>query len=223
MTMFAPADSGRASPRRIPIAREGWPFVLTPLVAAGFALLAGWVWAAVGCGLLAAACAAFFRDPDRRVPTDPALVLAPADGKVTRVERAADGRLKISIFLSVFDVHINRCPVAGKVRRVRYLPGRYLAANFEASSAENERNEVWLETERGEVRVTQIAGVIARRIVCRVQPGDELASGARFGLIRFGSRTDLDLPPEAMPRVRPGDRTRGGLTTVAVWAGGDVA
>ena len=217
MPTSAPADRGETPERRIPIAREGWPFVLAPVVPAVVALALGWFVTAAFCVLAAGACAAFFRDPERPVPSDPGLVLAPADGRVTRVERGSDGRLKISIFLSVFDVHINRSPVAGAVRRVRYLPGRYMAANFEASSVENERNEVWLETERGEVRVTQIAGVIARRIVCRIQPGDRLVGGQRFGLIRFGSRTDLDLPAAAVPQVRPGDRTRGGVTPVATW------
>lgn len=202
--------------RRLPIAREGWPFILPPLVFAIVCGLAGWWIAAAVTALVALASAAFFRDPERIPPEDPALVLSPADGVVTSVDQGEEG-LSISIFLSVFDVHVNRAPVAGGVRRVRYLPGRYLAANLERTSQENERNEVYLETPRGEVKVTQIAGLIARRIVCRVQPGDRLKGGERFGLIRFGSRTDLRLPPGAVAIAARGDKVRGGLTAVARW------
>jgi len=199
------------------VAREGLPFILIPLAAAAGAALAGWGPVAAALAVLGLLCAGFFRDPDRRAPEDPAAILAPADGRVTAVERAPEG-LRISIFLSVFDVHVNRAPVSGRVESVRYTRGRFHNAMNEVSAAENERNDVRVATDRGPVEVTQIAGLIARRIVCRVKAGDRLATGDRFGLIRFGSRTDLRLPPGAEPAVVPGARVAGGETIVARWS-----
>jgi phosphatidylserine decarboxylase len=203
--------------RKLPIAPEGWPLILTPAGAAVIAAAVGWAIVAGVLAALALAIAAFFRDPERQVPRDSRLVLAPADGKVTHVEREDDGSLRLSIFLSVLDVHLNRAPVAGRVEQVRYRPGRLLPANLARSAEDNERNELRIEGTHGPVRVVQIAGIIARRIVCRVQPGDELALGERFGMIRFGSRTDLVLPPGAEPAVEPGARCRAGQTVVARW------
>jgi phosphatidylserine decarboxylase len=203
--------------RKLPIAPEGWPLILIPAVAAVAAAVVGWWIVAAVLALLAVAVAAFFRDPERRVPRDSRLVLAPADGKVTRVERGEDGSLRVSIFLSVLDVHLNRAPVAGRVEAVRYRPGRLLPANLARSADDNEQNELRIDSTYGPVRVVQIAGIIARRIVCRVQPGDELALGDRFGMIRFGSRTDLLLPPGAQAAVEPGARCRAGQTVVARW------
>ncbi len=203
--------------RGLGIAREGLPFILAPLVLGAMALALSWV--VLGAVLLAIGlfCLAFFRDPDRVIPDDSALLVSPADGTVTAVEESPSG-LRISIFLSIFDVHVNRSPVAGRVQRVKYHPGRFIAANFDKSSTENERNTLILDTERGEIRVVQIAGVIARRIICRVQPGDTLGSGERFGMIRFGSRTDLIVPPGAEPLVRIGTKVRGGSSVVARWS-----
>lgn len=209
--------SGNERGGRIPIAPEGWPLIAVPAIAALAAYLIGWAVTAVILLVAALAVAAFFRDPPRRVARDVQSVLAPADGKVTAVERQDDGSLRVSIFLSVFDVHLNRAPVAGRVEKVRYRPGRVLPANLDRSATENEQNQVWIDSAHGPVQVVQIAGIIARRIVCRVQPGDELALGERFGMIRFGSRTDLVLPPEAEPAVSAGDRCRAGLTVVARW------
>lgn len=209
-------DPGRGT-FRIPVAREGWPLILVPVVAAVIVLALGWTWAAVALGVIALAVAAFFRDPERSVPRDSSLVVSPADGKVTHVQTLDDGTLRISIFLSVFDVHLNRAPVAGEVSRVRYRPGKLLPANFEKSSQDNEQNEVWIEGSRGPVRVVQIAGIIARRIVCRVRPGEAVALGQRFGMIRFGSRTDVYLPPGAEAAVQVGSRCRAGETVVARW------
>ncbi len=211
-------DAGprRRAPRRLRIAREGLPFVLVPLAASALSFAAGWPVAGVVLALAATASAGFFRDPDRVAPDDAALVLAPADGRVTAVEETADG-LHVAIFLSVFDVHVNRAPVAGTVTSSRHTRGRFLAAFRPEAADVNERHDVCLDTPRGDVRVAQIAGLIARRIVCRIAAGDRVARGERFGLIRFGSRTDVVLPAGAAPLVRPGDRVRGGETPVARW------
>ena len=206
-----------------PIAPEGRVFVVVPLVLAILALAtAGTVLGWLGWALLAGAgfCAFFFRDPERRPPDDAAALLAPADGRVTAAGPAAEGEpgtQRVSIFLSIFDVHINRSPAAGEVRAVRYRQGAFRAAFRKDAAERNERNELEMTTERGTIRIRQIAGVVARRIVCRVGAGDRLALGERFGLIRFGSRTDLLLPAGVTLSVRPGDRVRGGLTVIGKW------
>ena len=211
---------------RLPIAPEGRMFVAVPLCLAILALamfgLGGDVFAWTGGVLLAGAgfCAFFFRDPERRPPGDAAALLAPADGRVTEagpVDEGEPGTQRVSIFLSIFDVHINRAPAGGKVRAVRYRRGAFRAAFRKDAAERNERNELEMTTERGTIRIRQIAGVVARRIVCRVGAGDRLAPGERFGLIRFGSRTDLLLPAGVTLFVRPGDRVRGGLTVIGRW------
>ena len=201
-------------------------FVAVPLFGALLALAAagpaggGLAW--LGWGLFAGTgfCSFFFRDPERRPPGDAAALLAPADGRVTEAGPAAEGEpgtQRVSIFLSIFDVHINRAPTAGEVRAVRYRRGAFRAAFRKDAAERNERNELEMTTERGTIRIRQIAGVVARRIVCRVRAGDRLASGERFGLIRFGSRTDLLLPAGVTLCIRPGDRVRGGLTVIGNW------
>jgi phosphatidylserine decarboxylase len=159
---------------------------------------------------LGALVVAFFRDPDREPPADPALVVAPADGRVTAVEGA-----RISIFLSVFDVHVNRAPVAGRVAALDYRPGRFGNAMRARSAAQNEQNRITLETPSGAVLVTQIAGLLARRIVFWPRVGDRVERGQRIGMIKFGSRTDLVLPPGSEWLVRVGDHVRAGATPVA--------
>ena len=212
---------------RLPIAPEGRGFVAAPLVVAVLALAVsrmggGEFLAWTGWVLLGGAgfCAFFFRDPERRPPGDREVLLAPADGRVTEVGLAGEGEpntQRVSIFLSIFDVHINRAPAAGEVRAVRYRQGAFKAAFRKDAAARNERNELEMTTERGMIRIRQIAGVVARRIVCRVRAGDRLGPGERFGLIRFGSRTDLLLPASVRVAVRPGDRVRGGLTVIGRW------
>jgi phosphatidylserine decarboxylase len=163
--------------------------------------------------LLAAFVAFFFRDPERHPPDDPKLLVSPADGKVVYVgsgEGSESEKLKISIFLSIFDVHINRSPLSAVITNVRYTPGRFLAAYRAAASRENEQNEMELADEDWKVIVRQIAGVVARRIVFNKKTGDRLERGERFGLIQFGSRTDILLPPEVEVRVKVGDRVKGG-------------
>lgn len=178
---------------------------------------------ALGAVLLAGAslgCLFFFRDPDRTPPDVPGAVLAPADGWVREIREIRDSfvgdAVRVSIFLSPLDVHVNRSPIAGLVTEVEYRPGRFRPAYRPEASEENERCRIALQGETARVTVSQIAGVLARRVVCRVRPGDKLRAGERFGLIRFGSRTDLFVPMGTAMRCRAGDRVRGGDTIVGV-------
>jgi len=205
---------------RIPVAAEGWPFIFPPAAAACILGVMGWWPAAAAAGVVAACFLAFFRDPDRMAPVVPGAVLAPADGRVMGVVELDDpwvGRaVRVSIFLSPLDVHVNRSPVAALVEDVQHAPGRFLAAYRDEASELNERCTLALQGEAARVGVKQIAGVLARRIVCRARPGDKLQAGERYGLIRFGSRTDLVVPQGTEIRVRVGDRVRGGETIIGV-------
>jgi phosphatidylserine decarboxylase len=205
---------------RIPVAPEGWPFIVVPAAAACILAMIGWWPVAAVVGVVALACLGFFRDPERTPPAGPGLVLAPADGRVMRIDEVEDpwvGRaVRASIFLSPLDVHVNRSPVAGLVDSVRYEAGRFMAAYRDEASELNERCTIALEGDATRIGVKQIAGVLARRIVCRVRAGDKLAAGERFGLIRFGSRTDLVVPRSTEMRVKIGDRVRGGETVMGV-------
>ena len=200
------------------IARDGLPFILAPLLAALGVLLAG-LWAVAALlALVALFMAFFFRDPRRTPPAEPDTVVAPADGRVTRIERLdpRDDRSPtvVSIFLSVLDVHINRAPIAGRISKVAYTRGRFMIATRDEASVVNEQNALTITGERVTVVCKQIAGVLARRIVCWKQAGDRVAQGERFGLIKFSSRTDLVLPPEVEVVVRKGARVRGGMSVV---------
>jgi phosphatidylserine decarboxylase len=199
----------------IPLAPEGLPFIIPLAGLAGVSALLEWWVAAVVIGLAAICTAAFFRDPERVIPLLPGSVVSPADGRLMGVVEE-DGRCRISIFLSVFDVHVNRAPVGGIVRAVTYTPGQFRAAYRQEASRINEANSLTLEHRQHRIVVKQIAGLIARRIVCRVQAGAVLEKGQRYGLIRFGSRTDLVLPLEAEVRVQVGDSVRGGETVLAI-------
>lgn len=200
---------------RIPLAPEGLPFIIPiACLAVGSALLEWWV-VAIVIGLAAIGIAAFFRDPERVIPSLPGAVVSPADGRVMGVVQE-DGRWRISIFLSIFNVHVNRAPTGGKVSAVAYTPGQFRAAYHQEASRVNEANSLTLEHREHRIVVKQIAGLIARRIVCRVQAGAILEKGQRYGLIRFGSRTDLILPLEAEVTIRVADRVRGGETVLAI-------
>ena len=206
---------------KLPIAREGWPFVAIPgALALGLALL-GRRRLALPFAAAAAASAGFFRDPERAIPAVANGVLAPADGRVMSIEDAVDPfvgpSVRVAIFLSPLDVHVNRAPIAGVVADITYTPGRFAAA-YAAAAEANERCTVHLQGEHVRVTVVQIAGVVARRIVCRVGPGDKLAAGERFGLIRFGSRTDCYMPRTTEIAVRVGESVRGGQTVIGVVA-----
>ena len=199
------------------IAREGYPLILTSGVLALLALALGWTLIGMMLALVTLALAGFFRDPERIIPAGENLVLAPADGKVVSIAPASeDGRFKgaatrISIFLSPLDVHINRMPVSGQIAEVTYKRGSFLAAYKAEASERNEQNALNIINGGGHaVGVVQIAGVLARRIVCRVRQGEKLARGERFGLIMFGSRTDTYLPEGCSVEVVEGQRVKGG-------------
>jgi phosphatidylserine decarboxylase len=189
------------------------------------ALILGWLtsplWA-VPAVLLACFFLWFFRDPEREIPATAGAIVSPGDGKVTEVARVrASGadKLRISIFLSVFDVHVNRSPIAGVVRDIRYQRGKFINAMSADSAAENEQNILTVEGEGITVVFKQIAGLIARRIVCTKKVGDTVGRGERVGLIKFGSRVDVLLDISAVPQVKVGDRVRGGASVIAIESG----
>jgi phosphatidylserine decarboxylase len=203
----------------IPFAKEGFPFIGT---AAGVTLCAGWLgWtpvAVIGAGLTLFV-SWFFRNPARVIPEGPGLVVAPGDGKVIAIEEEFEPRylkeksLRITIFLNVFDVHINRIPCEGTIEDVQYQPGLFLVASKPEATVKNEQNALMIKTTSGvKVLCVQVAGLIARRIVCWVSPKDRAIRGERYGLIRFGSRMDTFLPLGTNVRVAVGDRVKGGKT-----------
>ena len=206
------------------IAKEGWPFILGFwLVAALFWwlgwMIAFWIWIPV-----AVWCVAFFRDPERAGERGPNVVIAPADGKVVSIVDVDEpsfvgGRAqRVAIFMNVFDVHVNRYPMDGTVQYRHYNAGEFGHAAADKASELNEQSSVGLSTSKGKVLVRQIAGLVARRIITDHQPGTEVKQGARMGLIRFGSRVDVFLPPNATIAVRVGDRTQAGRSVIARWS-----
>jgi phosphatidylserine decarboxylase len=204
------------------IAREGWPFIaLALMVAIVVQVFAGWTWA-LFFWMVVAFMIQFFRDPPRVVPADPAAVISPADGRVVSIERARDpyldrDALKISVFMNVFNAHSNRSPVDGEVRNTWYYPGSFLNAALAKASLENERAALWIKTVNGaDVTCVQVAGLVARRILCYAKTGDTLTRGQRFGFIRFGSRVDLYLPVNATPRAVVGDKVYATESVLAV-------
>jgi phosphatidylserine decarboxylase len=203
------------------MARDGWMFVGPGLIVAligGIAALRGWPpgWIIAGVGLLLAMYMAFFfRDPARRAPDDESVVVAPADGRILSVTTRPDGSTQIDTFLSVFDVHVNRAPIAGRVVSCEYRPGKFFAAMRPEAGKHNERQDIALESALGPIEVAQIAGTLARRIVCRVRPGDEVKTGDRIGMIRFGSRMEVIVPPGIEPSVTIGQHVRAGETIIA--------
>jgi phosphatidylserine decarboxylase len=197
--------------------RDGIPYVVVPLLLALAPLALGFWPAAIPCVLLAAFMAYFFRDPQRSIPTETGIVVAPADGRVTLVRLADGGEHPdslVSIFLSPLDVHINRAPIGGTITDMAHKSGRFLMATKEESRLVNEQNTLTIQGDRLTVRCTQIAGVLARRIVCWKQSGDRIKCGERFGMIKFSSRTDLLLPPSVEIVVHEGMRVRGGVTII---------
>ena len=203
------------------LAREGWPFIAGALLLAALVwYLAGFLWS-LPLWLIAVFVIQFFRDPPREVPTLASAVLAPADGRIVKVEQAHDAHtqreaLLISVFMNVFNVHSNRSPVDGTVESVAHFPGRFINADLDKASTENERNAMVMRLDSGErVAVVQVAGLIARRILCYVKAGDRLARGQRYGFIRFGSRVDVYLPLGARPRVAVGDIVHATTTVLA--------
>jgi phosphatidylserine decarboxylase len=205
------------------IAREGWPYLAAAVAAAAVVTwFAAW-WSAP-LWIAALFVLQFFRDPAREVPGDARTVVSPADGRIVAVERAKDPYLdrdsiKISVFMNVFNVHSNRSPVDGRVQKRWYSPGKFINAVLDKASQENERNALWLRTAAGaDVTCVQVAGLIARRILCYVSEGDGLARGQRFGFIRFGSRVDIYIPGNAKPVAALGDKVYASSTVIATLA-----
>ena len=203
--------------------REGYTFGLPVLALGAAALLLHWVAAGAVLVALALFVFSFFRDPERVIPGEPGAVVSPADGRVvvvTEEEFAGVSGKRISIFLAVWNVHVNRAPAAGTIAKVEYRPGKFYGAMRARASFENEQNIIHLSTETGEMMFKQIAGWIARRVICWKKPGDQVARGERIGLVRFGSRVDVWLPREAEIVVQPGQTVRGGSSVVARWMPG---
>jgi len=208
----------------LPIHREGWPFIALFAVAAA---LLGLLWGPLGwIGLvLTGWCVYFFRNPDRITPVRPGLVVSPADGVVCLVGPAVppaelgmgnEPRMRVSVFMSVFDVHVNRTPIDGRITKIAYKPGKFLNASLDKASEDNERMAVRMETEEGkEIAFVQIAGLVARRIKCDLNEGQSVRAGERFGLIRFGSRVDVYLPDGVAPQVACGQLCIAGETVLA--------
>jgi phosphatidylserine decarboxylase len=216
-------DSDSARGFRLPIERDGFVFILPTLGVSGLLFGLRLPGAATVVLLLASFLVYFFRDPERVIPQGERLILAPADGRIVAIKPFQDWKgpfgdplVRVSIFLSVLDVHVNRAPLTAVVNAVTYTPGRFVAAWGEAASTENEQTLIHFASPDGDVWIKQIAGLLARRIVCRVKSGQKVAAGDRIGLIRFGSRVDCILPSTAELKVRRGQTVRGGSTILGV-------
>lgn len=203
--------------------RAGYPFIAGALAPATYFLLKKKPGLGVPLLGVAGFLAYFFRDPERYPPQHPDIVLSPADGRVMVAGPGEPGVAppgvwqQVSIFLSPMDVHINRTPYGGEITRIAYTPGKFLAAYDDRAAAENERNELWIRSGDRVVVFRQVVGLLARRVVCRVQVGDQLEAGERFGLMKFGSRMDIFVPPECRLQVQQGDVVRGGESVIARW------
>jgi phosphatidylserine decarboxylase len=212
-----------------PVHAEGMPFIA---VFGVVSLLLFWLWSPLGwlAAIATVWCAYFFRDPERVTPIRDGMVVAPADGRVSRVANAVPPKEleigerplpRVSIFMSVFDCHVNRSPLSGRIERIIYQPGAFVSADLEKASESNERNSLVIATPHGRIGVVQIAGLVARRIVCFVRPGASLGTGERIGMIRFGSRVDVYLPEGARALVAEGQTAIAGETILADMRGGD--
>jgi len=202
-------------------AREGWPFIAGAVaIATLVSMFAGWIWS-VPFWIIALFVLQFFRDPPRIVPQKANAVLSPADGRIVAVENTQDPYLKrdaikVSVFMNVFNVHSNRSPVDGRVYNEWYFPGKFINASLPKASLENERNALWIKTDNDlDIICVQIAGLIAKRIVCHTKIGEQLVRGQRFGFIRFGSRVDVYLPLNTEVKVNIGDKVYATLTILA--------
>lgn len=200
--------------------KEGYYFGLPPLVLGAAAFFAGWTIVAPILVCVALFIFFFFRDPERTIPSDLGAIVSPADGRVVVVtdeDQLGQPGKRISIFLAIWNVHVNRAPEAGIISKLEYCPGKFYAAMQERASTQNEQNVISLDTNRGEIMFKQIAGLIARRVVCWKKTGDHVARGERIGLVRFGSRADLWLPRDAEIVAKVGDHVKGGASVLAYW------
>ena len=206
----------------IPVAAEGWPFILPLAVVTALLFVFGWKSTGYAALVLTVFVLFFFRDPDRASPEGKGVVVSPADGKVIVIKDVYEPDYlkqdvkQISIFLSVFNVHVNRAPIGGTIETVRYNPGKFLVASVDKASLDNEQTGMVISDGKNKVLVKQIAGLIARRIVCYAKPGDTVKAGERYGLIRFGSRVDLFLPKNTDLMVQVGDRIKGSRDVIGV-------
>lgn len=206
----------------IPVASEGWPFIIPLTIVTALLFAFGWKNTASVSLVLTLFVLFFFRDPERTVPEGKNLVVSPADGRVIVVKDIFEPTYlkqdvkQISIFLSVFNVHVNRSPIAGTVEVVKYNPGKFHVASVDKASLDNEQTSMVIANGKDKVLVKQIAGLIARRIVCYAKPGDAILAGERYGLIRFGSRVDIFLPKNTQLKVKVGDRVKGARDIIAV-------
>jgi len=208
------AISGRAR-GQLPLAREGWPFIIAVVALLLLCIVLCWWAAASIAALLLAFILNFFRDPERKTPNDPCAFIAPADGRVIRSE-SIGGVWHVDIFMNVFNVHVNRAPMSGRLTHMHYFPGAFVNASFDKASEHNERNSFTLLSDSGEsVTFTQIAGLIARRIVSYVAVGDHVQAGQRIGMIRFGSRVDCRIPENYEVSVAVGDKVVAGESVLA--------
>ena len=207
------------------VVKEGYIFAAAPILLGALAFAFGrelLLWQVAGAifFFFGAFILYFFRDPNREIPSDPSAVVSPADGRVLVVaDEMLDGRAgrRISIFLAIWNVHVNRSPLAGRISRIDYRPGRFHMAMKSEASVENEQNVIYLQTARGEIVCKQIAGMIARRVVLWKKSGEEVGRGERIGIVRFGSRMDVWLPRDAEIVVKPGDHVAGGSSILARW------
>ena len=206
----------------IPVAAEGWPFIIPLAIVTAMLFALGWKSTASVSLVLTLFVLFFFRDPERTVPQGAGVVVSPADGRVIVVKDIFEPTYlkqevkQISIFLSVFNVHVNRSPISGTVETVKYNPGKFHVASVDKASLDNEQTAMVVSDGQHKVLVKQIAGLIARRIVCYSKPGDAIETGERYGLIRFGSRVDIFLPKDAAIKVKVGDRVKGARDIIAV-------
>ena len=207
---------------KLPVAWEGIPFIITGIILTSISLVLRWNLFAIPLAAITLLTIYFFRDPERKHEDIEKALITPADGKILSIARLDKGdshfeseAIKISIFMSIFDAHINRVPINGKIDHISYHPGKFFSANRDKASQYNEHNLITLETKNKErITVVQIAGLIARRIVCWIKEGDYVDTGQRFGLIRFGSRIEIYLPPESRILVKKGDKVKAGQTVL---------
>jgi len=204
---------------KIPLAKDGFIFILPLLIITVLMFLISFYWTTAIFGLGFLFVSWFFRDPERRIPNEPNVIVSPADGKITEIiteNEPINGKLckRVTIFLSVFNVHVNRVPIEGTIEDIRYNPGKFLAAFNPKASMDNEQNLILINNGRTHIFVKQIAGLIARRIVCWPKKGDHYESGQRYGLIRFGSRVDILLPENTKLSITCGDKVSGGKSII---------
>jgi len=201
---------------KLPFAPEGWPFILPTAGLLLLSYLLCWTTVAFVLFILLLFLLNFFRDPNHQMPQGDDMFICPADGKVIRAEMTEDGHQRVDIFMNVFDVHVNRAPMAGRITAMDYIPGKFVNASFDSASEENERNRFEMECDNGsKIAFTQISGLVARRIVSYVRIGDQVVAGERIGMIRFGSRVNCEIPGDYTLHVTVGDKVTAGLSILA--------